>query len=181
MNAFRHFERLVETTDRVDDHVLRRRLIDKPALEPWRHVVLAVGDDTIDRQGLFPADWDLLTRIHGLERIDIVATDAMVAGAFHERIHQRLPGIEEARVPLHHRRPPPVLVVSHGGAPTHTARDREEEVERLRSLGTAGDAQYGGWRHLSAGSDGVGRSPPAAVRLPRAGGTQVGRNSLTDV
>ena len=128
VNAFRHFERLIETTDRVDDHVLRRRLIGEPALEPWRHVVLAVGDDTTDRQGLFPADWDLLTRVHGLERIDIVATDAMVAGAFHERIYQRLPGIEEARVLPHHRRPPPALRLSHGGAPTHTARDREEEV-----------------------------------------------------
>ena len=128
VNTFRHFERLIETTDRVDDHVLRRRLIGEPAADPWRHVVLAVGDDATDRQGLCPADWDLLTRVPGLERIDIVATDAMVAGAFHERIHQRLPGIEETRVPLHYRRPPPVLLVSQGGALTHTARDREEEI-----------------------------------------------------
>ncbi len=127
-DAFRRFERLMETTDRIDDHALRRRLIDEPAPDPWRHVVLAGGDDATDRQGLFPADWDLLTRVPGLERIDIVVTDAMVAGTFRERIHQRLPGIEETRIPLDHGRPPPVLLVSPGGALTHTARDREEEI-----------------------------------------------------
>ncbi len=126
--VFRHFERLVEMTDRIDDHVLRRQLIGEPASDPWRHVVLAVGDDASDRQGLFPADWDLLTRVPGLERIDLVATDAMVAGAFHQRIHQWLPGIEETRVPIDHRRPPPVLLVPTGDALTHTARDREEEI-----------------------------------------------------
>ena len=128
VDAFRHFERLIETTDRIDDRALRRRLIGEPASDPWRHVVLAVGDDASDRQGLFPADWDLLARVPGLERIDIVATDAMAAGAFHERIHQRLPGIEETRVPTDHRRPQPVLLVPPGGALTHVARDREEEI-----------------------------------------------------
>ena len=128
VDAFRHFERLNETTGRIDEHALRRQLVDEPASDPWRHVVLAVGDDASDRQGLFPADWDLLTRVPGLERIDIVATDAIVAGAFHERLQQRLPGIEETRVPIDHRRPPPVLLVPPGGALTNTARDREEEV-----------------------------------------------------
>ena len=128
VDVFRHFERLVEMTDRIDDHVLRRQLIGEPASDPWRHVVLAVGDDASDHQGLFPADWDLLTRVPGLERIDLVATDAMVAGAFHQRIHQWLPGIEETRVPIDHHRPPPVLLVPPGDALTHTSRDREEEI-----------------------------------------------------
>ncbi len=128
VNAFRHFERLIEATGRIDERALRSRLIEAPAPDPWRQVVLAVGDHASDRHGLFPADWDLLTRVPGLERIDIVATDAMVAGAFHERIHQLLPGIEETRVPVDHPRPPPVLLVPPGGALTHTARDREEEV-----------------------------------------------------
>ena len=128
VSAFRHFERLIETTGQIDEHALRRRLIGEPTSDPWRHVVLAVGDYASDRHGVFPADWDLLTRVPGLERIDIVATDARVAGAFHERIHQLLPGIEETRVPIDRRRPPPVLLVPPGGALTHTARDREEEV-----------------------------------------------------
>ena len=128
VSAFRHFERLVEATDRMDDHVLRRQLISEQAVDPWRHVVLAVGDDAIGRHGLCPADWDLLTQIPGLERIDVVATDAIVAGAFHERIHQRLPGIAETRVERDASRQPPVLLVPAGDALTHTARDREEEI-----------------------------------------------------
>ena len=128
VSAFRHFERRVEATGRIDERALRRRLIEEPSSDPWRHVVLAVGDYASDRQGLFPADWDLLTRVPGLERIDIVATDAMVAGAFHERIHQLLPGIEETRIAIDQRRSPPVLCVPPGGALTRTARDREEEI-----------------------------------------------------
>ena len=128
VGAFRHFERLLETTGGMDEHALRRRLVGEPAPDPWRHVVLAVGDDASDRHGLFPADWDLLTRVPGLERIDLVATDAMVAGAFHARIHRLLPGIEETRLAIDGRRPPPVLLVPPGGGLTHTARDREEEV-----------------------------------------------------
>ena len=60
--------------------------------------MLAVGDRSRDPYGLCPADWDLLSRVPGLERIDVVVTDAALAGAFHERIHQLLPGIEEVRL-----------------------------------------------------------------------------------
>ena len=128
VQALRHFERLIEATGRVDEQTLRRRLTSESASAPWRHLVLTVGDAASDRHGLSPADWNLLTRVPGLERIDIVATDAMVAGTFHERIHQLLPGIEETRVPADHPQPAPVLLVPQGGALTHTARDREEEV-----------------------------------------------------
>ena len=127
-SAFRHFERLVLATDRLDDYALRRQLISEHAVDPWRHIVLAVGDHAIDRHGLFPADWDLLTQIPGLERIDVVATDTMVAGTFHERIHQRLPGIEETRAERDDSRRSPVLLIPSGDALTRTARDREEEI-----------------------------------------------------
>jgi RecB family exonuclease len=128
VSAFRHFERLIETTGRIDDHALRCRLIEEPASDPWRHVVLAVGEDATDRQSVCPADWDLLTRVPGLDRIDVVATDTMVAGAFHERIHQWLPGLEETRVPVDDSWRSPMLLVPPGGALTRTARDREEEI-----------------------------------------------------
>jgi RecB family exonuclease len=127
-STFRHFERLVSATDRLDDYALRRQLISEHAVDPWRHVVLAVGDHAIDRHGLFPADWDLLTQIPGLERIDVVATDTGVAGAFHERIHERLPGIEEARAETDESLRGPVLLVPSGDALSRTARDREEEI-----------------------------------------------------
>jgi RecB family exonuclease len=128
VSAFRHFERLISATGRMDDHALRRELIGEQAAEPWRHVVLAVGDDAIVRHGLCAADWDLLRQIPGLERIDVVATDEIVAGAFHERIRQRLPGIAETRADGEISRQPPVLLVPSSDALTHTARDREEEI-----------------------------------------------------
>ena len=60
--------------------------------------MLTVTDAAFDPFGLLPADWDLLTRVPNLERLDVVVTDTMLAGALHERMHQVLPGIEEVRV-----------------------------------------------------------------------------------
>ena len=128
VSAFRYFEQLVDTTGRMDEHRLRQRLLATPASNPWDHIVLAVGDAASDRHGLCAADWDLLSRLPGLTRLDIVATDAVVAGAFHERIHQLLPGIEEVRVSSDDRPAPPVLIPGQDGGTTWTARDREEEV-----------------------------------------------------
>jgi len=127
--AFRAFERLTHESDAIDEHLLRRRLVAEAAPQPWRHVVVAVGDRAFDPYGLCPADWDLLARVPGLERLDLVATDTTVAGALHERIHQALPGIEEARLGAAGPQPAPVLHVPDGlGGLTHAARDREEEV-----------------------------------------------------
>jgi RecB family exonuclease len=137
--TFRHFEHLVERTGRDDEHALRSALIAEPSARPWRHVVLAVGDHAFDRHGLLTAHWDLIARVPGLERIDLIVTDGVVAGAFHERIHQLLPGIEEIRVEPDHDSPPPVLIIPSAARPeagregpprtSHVARDREEEVE----------------------------------------------------
>ncbi|OFW13347.1 MAG: hypothetical protein A3F70_00300 [Acidobacteria bacterium RIFCSPLOWO2_12_FULL_67_14] len=126
--AFRHFERLCEETGAPDEHRLRAMLIREPSPRPWRHVVLAVGDRAGDEYGLFAADWDLLARLPGLERIDVLATDATIAGAFHERIHHVLPGIEETRADSAAPSPSPRLLVPPGGASVHPARDREDEV-----------------------------------------------------
>lgn len=141
--AFGHFERLCQHTGGADEHLLRRQLIAELAPRPWRHVVLTVGDRASDACGLFSADWDLLARIPGLQQLDIVATDATVAGAFHERIHRVLPGITEIRIDRSDRSRSngsnepngsndpndlPVLLVPPGSGLTHAARDREEEV-----------------------------------------------------
>jgi RecB family exonuclease len=53
--------------------------------------------------------------------------NTMLAGAFHERVHQLLPGIEEVHVEPE-TNSAPVLLVPPGGAMIHLARDREEEV-----------------------------------------------------
>ena len=125
--AFREFERLSASSGGVDEHAMRERLLTAAAAHPWRHVIVAVRDRAGDRYGLFPVDWDLLARIPGLERLDVVVTDTMLAGSFHERMHQCLPGIEEVRLGAPGRSEPaagcPLPAASYV-----VARDREEEV-----------------------------------------------------
>jgi RecB family exonuclease len=142
--AFRCFERLVADTGRTDDVLLRRALVGTPAADPWRHVVLAVGDAAFDRYGLAAVDWDLLSRLPGLARLDVVVTERLLAGACHERIHERLPGIEELKWEREEPRPFPALETA-GGAAVRRSRDREEEI-----------ADFARWvRHLHRSTGGV--------------------------
>jgi hypothetical protein len=124
--AFREFERRVAEHGE-DEHARRERLATTGAPRPYRHVVLTVTDAAFDPYGMRPADWDLLTRVPHLERIDAIVTDTMLAGALHERIHQVLPGIEECPFASSERASAPVLLTA-GGERIHKARDREEEV-----------------------------------------------------
>jgi len=140
--AFRHFEARCRETGSSDEHVLARRLVSEVSTRPFRHVVVTVGDRASDPHGLFAADWDVLARLPGLTRLDVVATDLVVAGAYHERIHQLLPGLEEVRLEGS-AAPGPLLLVPAGESPVHLARDREEEVagfaRRVRQMRRGGE------------------------------------------
>ena len=137
--GFRDFERRsAECGD--DEHMLRARLMTEISPRPYRHIVLTVTDDAFEPYGVGPADWDLLTRIPGLERLDVVITDTMLAGALHERIHRMLPGIEEVRYETPIDRRLPLLIIPQrkesvdaatGGGMVHVARDREEEIAEV--------------------------------------------------
>lgn len=139
--AFRAFERQVAEHGE-DEHARRERLATTAAARPWRHIVLTVSDSAFDPYGLLPADWDLLTRVPHLERLDAIVTDTMLAGALHERMHQMLPGIEE--VSFETASPPrmPVLLTT-GDDRVQRARDREEEVasfaRRLKASARRGE------------------------------------------
>ena len=150
--AFREFERRIAEHGE-DEHARRHRLATTPAARPYRHVVLTVTDRAFDPYGLFPADWDLLTRVPHLERLDAIVTETMLAGALHERMHQVLPGIEEvpfdAGEPFDSPRsiraepsPAPVLL-TFGDERIQRARDREEEVasfaRRVKSTARSGE------------------------------------------
>jgi RecB family exonuclease len=131
--AFRAFERRCREEGGLDEHVINERLLDVPAGQPWRHIIVAVRDRGADRYGLYPVDWDLLSRLPGLQRVDVVVTDSALAGTFHERIHQWLPGIEEVRAATLF--PPSPVLLSPVVAPVPLPpvvvvrmRDREEEV-----------------------------------------------------
>jgi hypothetical protein len=124
--AFREFERQVREHGE-DEHDRRERIATITPPRPYRHIVLTVTDAAFDPYGLFPADWDLLTRVPHLERLDALVTDTMLAGALHERLHQVLPGIEEARHASADEGGP-VLVTTSRDERLQRLRDREEEV-----------------------------------------------------
>jgi RecB family exonuclease len=125
--AFREFERCAVAAG-VDEHALRRAILATAAERPIRHVVLTVSDRSVDPHGLLPADWDLLSRAPGLERLDVVVTDRTLAGPLHEQLHQLLPGIDEVRFEPDAEPCVPVLAVPSSGKVAYSARDREEEV-----------------------------------------------------
>jgi RecB family exonuclease len=133
-SAFRGYERRVLERGACDEHQLREHLISEPARQPLRHLVVSVGDWIADPAGLFPADFDLLTRLPHLESIDIVCTDAILRSGFHERLHRWLPGVEEGAAEVTGRLPftQPNLVCPPTKAESadlwFTCRDREEEL-----------------------------------------------------
>ena len=129
--AFRGYEQTVRASQAGDEHLLRAHLIAQPAPDPLRRVVITVPDWIAGAGGLYQSDFDLLARIPGLEQIDIVATELVLASGFHERLHNWWPGIEEITIsPFSpHQRP---AVAAPDGAPADepwwTFRDREEEL-----------------------------------------------------
>lgn len=132
--AFAGFERACAQTGAVDEHGLRAILLDSaaPPQAAYTHIVLTVADQAADLRGLYATDFDLLTRLGGVSRIDVVATEHRLASGFHERIHQLLPGLEEER--FGEAAAAPVLVAPESSEPDQrffVFRDREEELAEL--------------------------------------------------
>src|SRR5262249_33023064 len=112
-----------------DEHLLRRQLIAQSSSSPIRRVLVTVADWIGEPGGLYPADFDLLTRIPGLETLDIVATRRMLESGFHQRLHEWLPGIDECDDESTAANRP--RLVTPPGLPQRlafTLRDREEEL-----------------------------------------------------
>ena len=139
--AFTTFEERIAAAGGIDEHGLRARLIEDSSAEAaagYRHVIVTIPDQAADPRGLWPCDYDVLTRLPRLERLEVVASENMLASGYHQRIHDALPGIEEALF----GRPAPLPVLAapepkgtNGSAPWIVCRDREEElVEVARAL-----------------------------------------------
>ena len=128
--AFASFERAIAQTGRIDEHGLRAILLgDAAAQSAFEHVIVTIPDQAADNRGLYASDFDLLTRLPGVSRIDVIATEALLASGFHERIHHLLPELLEIRVG--EPGAPPVLAVPEAvdpSGPWFTFRDREEEL-----------------------------------------------------
>jgi hypothetical protein len=141
--AFREFERLVADSGAIDEHGLRLRLIERTTEVDLHHVIVTIPDQAADSRGLWTADFDMLARIPGIRRLDIVATESLLAAGFHQRVHDLLPGLEEVRHAS--MATLPVLVAPEAdvlsSATWFTLRDREEELAdvatRIRTGRTA--------------------------------------------
>lgn len=130
--TFGEFECHIARTGRVDEHGLRALLLERPASPPYEHVIIAVADQAADARGLWMADFDLLARMPGVRRVDVVATERLLAAGFHQRLHERhLPGIEEVRMGAENAGPllyAPLVAGAGEAAYTYACRDREEEL-----------------------------------------------------
>jgi PD-(D/E)XK nuclease superfamily len=128
--AFREFERSVADSGAIDEHALRTRLIESASPVDLKHVIVTISDQAADPRGLWTADFDMLARIPGITRLDIVATESLLAAGFHQRVHDLMPGIDEVR----HTSvaATPVLVAPQAdlqsSAVWFTLRDREQEL-----------------------------------------------------
>ena len=129
--AFAAFERRSADTGRIDEHGLRALLLSERYRSPYRHLIVTVADQAAGPRGLWPADFDLLARLPGLERIDIVATEATLAAGWQQRLHETLPELDEERLPGQSSAPVLVAPPVQAGfdAPIlFVCRDREEEL-----------------------------------------------------
>ena len=132
--TFSEFERDCIATGAIDEHALRALLLN---VEPGRQltyarVVVTVADQAADPRGLYASDFDLLGRLTGISRVDVVATESVLASGFLERLHDLMPGIEEER--MEERSHLPVLVTPEASEPGQrwfVYRDREEELAGL--------------------------------------------------
>ena len=126
--AFRRYESLLADRGLLDEHGLTSAVLAAP-VSRFSHVIVAVGDRAGDPSGLWPSDFDLLTRIAGLSRLDVVATRAVLGAGLRERLARWLPEHEEVAIaPRESPALPRLLAPSEGDAVFWRARDREEEL-----------------------------------------------------
>ena len=132
--TFRAYEQRLAALHVCDEHSLRERALAETPADPIRDVVVTLGDWIAEPNGLYLADFDLLSRLGGLEAIDIVATERLLGSGFHQRIHEWLPGIEEVDAAAVGASVPPPVRPTLGTPPGDTGRlvfvhrDREEEL-----------------------------------------------------
>ncbi len=127
--AFRGYEARLAGAGALDEHRVREHLLTRTAAR-FTHVVVAVADRAGDANGLWLADFDLLARQTGLERIDVVATAATLNAGLLDRIRGLLPGLDEEAGRDGLVGASPVLVAPAGPDSQLYAvhRDREEEL-----------------------------------------------------
>jgi RecB family exonuclease len=134
--VFAAYERRLDAGGTCDEHGLRTALLETPSPHPLRHIVVAVADRVADPDGLWPVDFTLLSTLPDLARVDLVATEALLASGYLERVHAAFPGLDEVSdAGAAYRASPevsfPRLVVPAADVLVAVARDREEELSAV--------------------------------------------------
>jgi RecB family exonuclease len=94
--AFRRYERKLIASGMLDEHTLAAR-IRAEGSPACAHVVVTVGDETTEPGGLWPSDYRVLAQAPGIERIDLIATDRVLAAGLFDELQKQLPGFEDTR------------------------------------------------------------------------------------
>ena len=134
--AFRRYEARRDATGAVDEYALRTKLLEIAPTRPLRHIVVTVGERSVDASGLWPADLALLTQLPLVEAVDFVATHATIAAGLLDRLEKFVPGFEEAELPDESDEPAdhsarPVIVAPSESVPFTVSRDREDELSSI--------------------------------------------------
>ena len=127
--AFRAYEERLAEFGGADEHVARAQLIETPASQPLRHLVVSISDHPFDVDGFWPADVSLFTTMPGLETVDIVATAGVLDSGYLDRLRLAFVEIDE-QDPVPAAVEPPTLVVP-GQQFAFSYRDREDELEAV--------------------------------------------------
>jgi RecB family exonuclease len=131
-DAFMRYETALVASGLVDEHTLAARI--RAAGSPaFTHLIVTVGDQSTEPGGLWPSDYRLIAEAPDLARIDIVATDRVLAAGLFEELQKQLPGFEDERLKTEDSRRPTLIVPPPAPgdreAPSvWTYRDREEEL-----------------------------------------------------
>jgi ATP-dependent helicase/nuclease subunit B len=145
--AFRGYEARRGASGAVDESALRMQLLNAVPARPLRHVILTVAERTVDQAGLWPADFELLTRLPQLEQVDIVATRATIAAGLLDRLQKFMPGFEEGELPdaddeAVERSGGPVLETPAEDRLFNVSRDREDELSFIARQLKAGGSSH---------------------------------------
>ena len=135
--AFKRYEQKLIASGMLDEHTLAARArAEGPA--PCSHVIVTVGDQTAESGGLWPSDYRLLAEAPGIERVDLIATDRVLAAGLFDELQKQLPGFddvrfadaegESGRAPLPRLLVPPPAPGDREAPAVWTYRDREEEL-----------------------------------------------------
>jgi len=127
--TFRLYRARIAKAGRLDEHELRRLLIESTSVRTFAKLVITVPDYIGDPGGLWPADFDLLTRLSNLKQIYVVSTESVLKAGFHKRLIDLLPEMVEQRIDDTKDKEPTVLIPESDENSNHFIwRDREEEL-----------------------------------------------------